>query len=102
VVRIAEDLAARSAPDAVILSPKDVAFFAERDFVQWYGRDLSDPDWLRRVTEGRRIRHAVHAAATVRGLPEPVRAYLDGRFRVVETVGDFALLERRDDVEALP
>lgn len=94
-VAIAQHLAAVSNPDEIILSDRDVAFFARRKFVQWSGTYFTNIESLRtRVVEDE-IRYAVIKSDILNAFPE-LNAYMNDEFLVQDTIGSYVLLRRKD------
>lgn len=92
----ARRLNSRTAADETVLTRKDVAFFADRKFVQWYGVLLTDADYLRRRVEAENIRYAANNAVTLSAVSPAVADYLNLVFTPVSQEGDFQLLGPSD------
>ena len=94
-VAIAQRLEVVSNPDAIILSDKDVAFFAQRKFVQWSRTYLTDIESLRTRVAEEGIRYTVINSNTLAVFPE-LSAYLNDEFLVQDRIGSYVLLRRKD------
>lgn len=94
IVAAAHTVRDLSASNETTLAPKDVAFFAERKFVQWHGVYLSDVALLQARVETDSIKWAVISAGAMNALPEPLYAYLDANFVWREPIGNFVVLYR--------
>jgi hypothetical protein len=81
-------------PGDIILSPKDIAFFAERRFVDWFGWKLNDAAYTERLVDRYDIHHVAQRTASYRGAPDAVHQSLELRFPVRREVGSFTLLAR--------
>jgi len=81
-----------SPPDAVILSPKDVGFFAERKFIQWSGGYLTDVALLQTDVEKEAVQFAVNTATTLESVSPAVRAYLQETFPNSEYFQSYVVL----------
>ena len=92
VVDAGRAVQAAAAPEEVILSPKDIAFFAERRFVDWFGWKLGDPVYLERSIQRYDIRHVAQRTDSYRTLPDVVHQALDLHFPLRSEVGSFTLL----------
>jgi MFS family permease len=89
---ISRQVSAHTAPDETILSPKDVAFFAGRRFVQWYGKPLSNVDYLRRWVSEEHITTLATDTASLNAASPAVAEYLRNNFALQGQEGDFRLL----------
>lgn len=85
-------LGALTATDETIMSPKDVAFFADRKFVQWTGAFQTDADLLRGSIGAAHIRYLVSSVAALNAMSPDVAAYLKQAFSVQDREGDFLIL----------
>ena len=91
VVETRQELGLRTSEDEVILSSKDVGFYAERRFVEWYGQYLGDAVALAASVESEDVRYA----ASNLPVSEEVREYLDTRFVLDSIIGGYELLGPR-------
>lgn len=93
---ISQQARALTAPDEAILSSKDIAFFADRKFVQWYGALLSDVATLQRWVATKQIRVLVSNARLLDVASLEVTDYLARTFPLSAQDGDFRLLRAPD------
>ncbi len=96
ITEIAQQVKALSDPDDVILSPKDIAFFAGRRFVEWHGPIKTQTEILRRRLAQDNIRLFVSNAAGLSTASGQVVAYLDTQFATEAALGDFMLFRARE------
>jgi hypothetical protein len=92
VVEAGRAVQSTAGPEDIILSPKDIAFFAERRFVDWFGWKLGDPAYFERSVQRYDIEHIAQRTDSYRSLPEVVLQSLDLHFPVRSEVGSFTLL----------
>lgn len=94
-VAIAQRLRVISNPDEIILSDKDVAFFANRRFVQWSRAYLTDIESLDTRIAEEEIRYAVINSNTLNAFPQ-LNAYMNDEFLVQDRIGSYVLLRRKE------
>ena len=94
IVSISEMLRAISDPDEVILSTKDIGFFANREFVQWSGAYLTDVVLLRTRIEEEKVRYIVASSGMLDAVPGSLATYLDQEFHVQGASGSFVILKK--------
>ena len=85
-------LSALTAADETIMSPKDVAFFAQRKFVQWAGATLTNVDLLRSRIDAENIRYLASNTAAFNAVSPDVAAYLRSTFAIRAQDGNFQVL----------
>ena len=89
---ISQQARALTATDETILSSKDVAFFADRKFVQWYGALLSNVTTLQRWVGANHIRVLASNVYLLDAASPEVAAYLARTFPRSVQDGDFRLI----------
>ncbi|MBC7227598.1 MAG: hypothetical protein H5T61_10245 [Thermoflexales bacterium] len=92
---IARTLRIATSPDEIVLGRKDIGFFARRRFIEWSGRLLSDVTLLQGRIYEAHIRYAVSPIFLLDPSTD-IGAYLQKEFVLENTIGDFALLHRRE------
>lgn len=95
LLQIAHALQAATSPEEIVLSRKDIGFFARRRFIEWSGRLLSDVTLLQTRVNERNIRYAVSPISLIH-LPTDIGAFLQERFSIESEEGDFVLLRYRE------
>jgi hypothetical protein len=85
-----------STRDDVVLCQKDVGFFADRKFIDWFGRYLTDVALVRDRVEQQNIRYAVNSVSMLNAASGDVDAYLEEIFSVQYQAEDFILMERKE------
>jgi hypothetical protein len=90
---ISQQVRASTASDEVILSPKDVAFFAGRRFIQWYGGAQSNADLLRRLLVSEHVAMLVSDTTSLNATSPTVSEYVRNTFSLQDQAGDFRLLK---------
>ena len=85
-------LSALTAADETIMSPKDVAFFAQRKFVQWAGATLTNVDLLRSRIDAENIHYLASNTAAFNAVSPDVAAYLRSTFAIRAQDGNFQVL----------
>jgi hypothetical protein len=81
-----------AAPDDIILCPKDLAFFAERKFVDWIGWKLGAPAFVQGSVDQYDVKFVAQRTASYAALPDTVYQILDVHFPHRSEVGSFTLL----------
>jgi hypothetical protein len=95
IMPIAQVLRADSSPDEIILSAKDVGFFAERKFVQWTGARLTDTAFVRAVVNERDIRYLVVPTSLLNTAPDALADFLSQEFSELARFDSFVLLKKK-------
>jgi hypothetical protein len=93
VSRVLKESAAR---DDVVLCQKDVGFFADRKFIGWSGRYLTDVMLVRDRVEQQNIKYAVNSLNMLSAASGDVDDYLEETFLIQYQAGDFVLMERKE------
>ena len=89
IVAAGQRISALTAADETIMSPKDVAFFARRKFVQWYGTPLIDIRFLQSRLAAEHIRYVASSTAMLNTASPDVATYLRTAFAIEAQDDDF-------------
>jgi hypothetical protein len=95
LVEIAQALRLRSSADEIVLCSKDVAFFAQRKFVEWYGRHLASANSFQATVEMGRVSYLVATVEFLNALPRELVHYVSQDFVPSVQLGNFVLFQRR-------
>lgn len=95
LLQIAQALQASTAPDEIVLSRKDIGFFAHRRFIEWKGELLYNVGLLERKVNDTNIHYIVSPTSFVNASTD-IGIFLHQKFSVETTEGDFALWHRKD------
>jgi hypothetical protein len=95
LVEAAQAARAEVPADAILLARKDAAFLAQRDFIEWEGPLLTDPEALRQTIEQHGIRYAIGGPLLLGPEAQVTWAYWAENFDVVLDAGDYVLLRKR-------
>lgn len=95
LLQIAHALQAATAPDEIVLSRKDIAFFAHRKFIEWTGKLLYDVKFLGRKINDANVRYAVSPTSFIDASTD-MGVFLRTKFSVETVEGDFALWRRKE------
>jgi hypothetical protein len=92
ILAIAHRVQEQTSPDETILSPKDVAFYAQRKFVPWPSTFIRDVSVLQdRLTRGSARVIAINDTLFYAVAPE-VASFLDSHFSIEAQEGSFRIL----------
>jgi hypothetical protein len=95
LVEAAQAARAEVPADAILLARKDAAFLAQRDFIEWEGPLLTDPQALQETIERYGIRYAIGGPLLLGPDAQVTWAYWAENFDVVLDAGDYVLLRKR-------
>ncbi len=95
LVEAAQAARAEVPADAILLARKDAAFLAQRDFIEWEGPLLTDPQALQETIERYGIRYAIGGPLLLGPDAQVTWAYWAEHFDVVLDAGDYVLLRKR-------
>ncbi len=88
----AKAVAANSQPSDTLLSSKDLAFYADRQFVEWYGALLTDASVLERRVKNEQVTVIAGSRAQLSAASPDVAAWVSARAVPILADGDFQLL----------
>lgn len=91
----ANAVGANSQPSETLLSSRDVAFYANRKFLQWSGALLTDPSILQRRVENEQVTAIVASRAQLGATSPEVAAWVTAHTTLIFADGDFQLLQMR-------
>jgi hypothetical protein len=94
LVEAAQAAQAQTPPDAILLARKDAAFLARRDFIEWEGSLLTDPQALQQTIEQYGIRYLIAGPLLLGPGAQATWPYLAAEFEVVLDAGDYVLLRK--------
>ena len=95
LVAAAQAAKAEAPPDAILLARKDAGFFAQRQFIEWEGPLLTDPQALEQTIEQYGIRYAIAGPLLLGPEAQATWPYLAAAFEVVLDAGDYVFLRKR-------
>lgn len=95
LLQIAKALQAATAPDEIVLSRKDIGFFAHRRFIEWKGELLYNVELLERKVNDANAHYIVSPTSFVNASTD-IGIFLHKKFSVETIEGDFALWHRKD------
>jgi len=96
LVEAAQAARAETPPDAILLARKDVAFLAQRDFIEWEGPLLTDPAAVAQTVEQYGIRYAIGGPLLLGPEAQATWGYWAENFDLVLDAGDYVLLRKHD------
>ena len=94
LVEAAQAARAEAPADAILLARKDAAFLAQRDFIEWEGPLLTDPQALEQTIEQYGIRYLIAGPLLLGPEAQATWPYLSTAFEVVLDAGDYVLLRK--------
>lgn len=95
LVEAAQAAGAEAPADAILLARKDAAYLAQRDFIEWEGSLLTDPEALQQTIEQYGIRYLIAGPLLLGPEAQATWPYLAASFDVALDAGDYVLLRKR-------
>ena len=94
ITEIAYQLKTLSDPAQVVLGEKDIAFYADRKFIEWFGPGFTDANYVRQLIASENISWIAVSVPTFESTSDAIKTYLKNTFAITYQSGDFIILKR--------